>query len=253
MTPEELDKFVGRPFSFYPPVVNIEHNEWSYLKGTWSEVLVKNAKTGMEIWVPRRYLGEISRVDEPVMIIGLNRELEYTAGAVWPHKRRVVRMQGPSKPPPPESGNVEVPPPPPRGSGSPAERRLGRLIIGSLALAIILTFLGVTIVQRRQSGGRIDYKAVLQTDLALNAHDDYFSVVRKLGKPAGERWLAETGERQFEALDYPKIGVTVILMGADRENVHYIGAKDRDWKTVHSVTLPGGASTDSMLRALEPF
>ena len=30
-------------------------------------------------------------------------------------------------------------------------------------------------------------------------------------------------------------------------------AKDKDWKTVHSVTLPGGGSTDSILRSLKRF
>ncbi len=58
-----------RPFSFYPPVVGVEHNEWLYKQATWSEILVTNTKTNMEVWVPRRFLGELSKVDEPVMIV----------------------------------------------------------------------------------------------------------------------------------------------------------------------------------------
>ena len=98
MPPEELEKFAGRPFSFYPPIVNIEHNEWIYLKETWAEVLVKNTKSGEQLWVPRRYLGEISRVDEPVMIVGLVQELDYRGGSVWPYKRRVVEMPRTTRP-----------------------------------------------------------------------------------------------------------------------------------------------------------
>jgi hypothetical protein len=55
-------------------------------------VLVRNTKTNEEVSVPRRYLGEISRVDAPVMIVGLLAELEYRAGAVWPAERRVIEM-----------------------------------------------------------------------------------------------------------------------------------------------------------------
>ena len=40
--------------------------------------------------LPRRYLGEISSVDEPLMIVGLLKELEYQAGALWPAERRVM-------------------------------------------------------------------------------------------------------------------------------------------------------------------
>jgi hypothetical protein len=42
-------------------------------------------------------------------------------------------------------------------------------------------------------------------------------------------------------------------MGADHNNLRYIGAMDKDWNLVHSVVLPGGASTASMLRGLQKF
>ena len=38
-TPTALEKLGKRPFSFYPPVLNIEHNEWLFERATWSEVL----------------------------------------------------------------------------------------------------------------------------------------------------------------------------------------------------------------------
>ena len=87
----------------------------------------------------------------------------------------------------------------------------------------------------------------------LKAGDDYFAVVRQLGKPESVRWRSQTGERQYQALEYPSLGLTLILMGPDRQDQHYIGAKDRDWKTVHTVVLPGGTDTASVLRSLSKF
>ena len=65
----ELEGLSGRAFSFYPPILNVEHNEWKLREATWSEILVGNTKDGQEIWVPRRFMGAISRVEEPVMIV----------------------------------------------------------------------------------------------------------------------------------------------------------------------------------------
>src|SRR5450755_427366 len=90
--PPSLEHLATRPFSFYPPILNVEHNEWLFRKATWSEILVVNCKSGAEIWISRRFVGEVSRIDDPVLIVGLNRELEYKGGAVWPCQRRVIEM-----------------------------------------------------------------------------------------------------------------------------------------------------------------
>src|SRR3954447_1163581 len=90
--PPSLDHLVTRPFSFYPPIIGVEHNEWLFRKATWSEILVVNCKTSNEVWIPRRFIGEVSRVDDPVLIVGLNIEIQYNAGAVWPYQRRVLQM-----------------------------------------------------------------------------------------------------------------------------------------------------------------
>jgi hypothetical protein len=55
-------------------------------------MLVVNRKTGEEISIPRRLVGEVSVVDEPVVIVGLLRQLEYREGAVWPCQRHVIEM-----------------------------------------------------------------------------------------------------------------------------------------------------------------
>src|SRR5689334_14226380 len=90
--PPAFEPLLTRPFSFYPPIVGIEHNEWLFRKATWSEILVVNCKSSAEIWIPRRFMGEVSRIDDPVLIVGLNRELEFKAGTVWPYQRRVIEM-----------------------------------------------------------------------------------------------------------------------------------------------------------------
>src|SRR2546421_7724157 len=90
--PTPLEHLGARSFSFYPAILNIEHNEWRFRKATWSEILVHNVKTSEELWIPRRFLGEISRVEDPVLIVGLVKELEYRTGAILPHQRRVIEM-----------------------------------------------------------------------------------------------------------------------------------------------------------------
>ena len=116
----------------------------------------------------------------------------------------------------------------------------------------ILTVIGIALFRFRSTA--IEYKGVMQIDLGLTAQSDYFDVVKKLGPPAEDRWRAETGERQYRALVYPKSDLVIILMGADRESALYIGAKDSKGHTVHAVLLPGGKSnTEPILRTLPKF
>src|SRR5215468_10429916 len=77
--PPQFEHLATRPFSFYPAIVGIEHNEWLYRKANWSEIQVVNCKTGVELWISR-------------LIVGLNRELEYKGGMVVPYQRRVIEM-----------------------------------------------------------------------------------------------------------------------------------------------------------------
>jgi hypothetical protein len=84
-----LENLAAWPFCFDPPIVNIEHNEWVYRKQTWSEILVANCRTAEEIWIPRRFIGEIPPGGG---IVALTRELEYRGGAVWPSRQCVLQM-----------------------------------------------------------------------------------------------------------------------------------------------------------------
>jgi hypothetical protein len=90
--PTQLDQLGSRPFSFYPSIVGVEHNQWRLRRVTWTEVHVMNTKSDLEMWVPRHLVGEVSLIEEPVRIVGLVKELEYKAGALIPHRRRVLEM-----------------------------------------------------------------------------------------------------------------------------------------------------------------
>lgn len=249
----DLEAFADRSFAFYPPIRNTDHNEWRYQKSTWSEVLVRNVKTQTDVWVPRRYLLDIDKIEEPVMIVGLSTELEYSGGAVWPHKRRVFEMPSTARRPAPVLTPIAKESTPPPSRDSATERKIGRFILISLVVFIGLAALTVYLTRSRETGGTITYQAILQQDLDLNASADYNAVVLKLGPPSTTRWRPGTGERQFQALEYPALGITVILMGPDQKDQRYIGAKNADWVTVHSVTLPSGGDSASMLRALDRF
>jgi hypothetical protein len=253
--PPPLEQLGPRPFSFYPAIGNIAHNEWLYQRATWSEVQVRNTKTAEEIWVPRRLLGEISRVDEPVMIVGLAKEMEYRGGALWPVVRRVIEMPIAvnDTPRPFAMASAESQGPAPvvgiRVSDG-AESRIGRVVVVGIAVAIIACVLVVSLSNPRHG---VVYTPILQNDLGLTSRDDYYAVVRALGEPQEDRWMSDKGERQFRLLGYPKPGYSVILMGSDRKDAHYIGAMDKAWRPVHTVQLPGNVNSYSILRQLKKF
>lgn len=90
--PATFENLRHRPFSFYPPIINIEHNEWILRHASWTEIQVMNTKTKEGLCVPRHFVGEGALVEEPVMIVGLTKELEYREGIVIPHVRRVIEM-----------------------------------------------------------------------------------------------------------------------------------------------------------------
>ncbi|MBX9603197.1 MAG: hypothetical protein K2X35_19495 [Bryobacteraceae bacterium] len=256
--PMPLEDVGPRPFSFFPPIVNIEHNEWLYQKANWSEVLVHNTRTGADVWVPRRFIGEVSRIEEPVIVVGLTKELEYKAGTVFPHARRVIEM--------PKAVNETQRPPeaPSQAPGRPnsvvgirlesqAEKSVGRFLLSAVAVGVVACVVVISVFRYGPMGGGIRYSAVVQSDLPLTHRDDYFSVVDKLGRPLADRWRSERGELQYRLLEYPDLGLAVVLMGLDRDTAHYIGAVDRKWQVVHSVEMPNGQNSSAMLRGLKRF
>jgi hypothetical protein len=246
--PPSLDHLVTRPFSFYPPIVNIEHNEWLFRKATWSEIQVVNCRSGAEVWIPRRFVGEVARVEDPVLIVGLNRELELKSGMVLPYQRRIIEMPvavgapigtvGRSEPAPVVGIRLE-----------PSDRRIVRLILIAVAVLIVLYLVALSFTRV----GELRQKAPSfvgrdQTYLTLSIRDDYLAVIQKMGQPASDR-QQETGTILYRALGYPDRRYTVILMGRDKGSMTYIGTVDQDWRPINSVNT----QTDALLRELKRF
>ena len=248
--PPPLESLGNRPFSFYPAILNIEHNEWLYRKATWSEVLVVNAKTGEELWIPRRFLGELSSIDDPVVIVGLLKELEFRGGAVWPYQRRVIQM-------PLAVGDApRTSQPVPRAEPAPVigirvestESRLGRLVAIALACGTAACIL--VVVLSRGGVLRPAHIVVTASDHSyeeLKPADDYYAIKRKLGDPVADRWGPESGALQFRALAYPHY--TVILMGSDRRGATYVGTLNGKWEPIDSIDKEHFA----LLRQLKRF
>lgn len=254
--PPPFESLGQRPFSFYPAILNVDHNQWRFVRATWSELVVANTLTSDELWIPRRYVGELSRIDAPTMILGLTRELEYNAGQVVPHSRRVIEIPRAVNDIVPGRSVDPVAPAPVVGirlERGGTDSRIGKLVMGAMAVGIVVCVLVVAFLRGDRDGSRVTYAPVLQSTLDLTAQDDYNSVVHKLGPPAEDRWRSEAGERQYRVLRYPSHRISVILMGATRNSALYIGSLNQDWKPVHSITLPGGGSTYPMLRSLEKF
>jgi hypothetical protein len=254
--PPPLEALRSQPFSFYPAILNIEHNNWQYRKATWSDVLVVNARTGQEIWIPRRFLGEISRIEDPVVIVGLLKELEYKEGAVWPYQRRVIEM------PIAVGAPAQAPWPAPRNGLAPvvgirlessAESHIFRIVGGALVLGIVAAYFVVNFYRDSVLRPRIAYMAKDRTYLSLTAQYDYDAVVRKMGPPARDRWHGPAGGAQYRALSYPDRACTIILMAADGQGATYIGALDANWNPVHSMRLRDGGTAEPLLRALPRF
>jgi hypothetical protein len=153
--PPSLSRLGSRPFSFYPAIGNVRHNQWVYRRATWSEILVVNSRGGEELWVPRQFVGEVSAVDDPVVILGLTRELEYRHGVVTPVERRLIQMPaavGASRGPSPVSPADHQRPRPAPVVGirleSPRRKRRLQWIGGTLAF-LILVYVLLTNALRR--------------------------------------------------------------------------------------------------------
>ncbi len=228
--PPPLEGLRNQPFSFYPAILNIEHNQWQYRQATWSEVLVVNARTGLEVWIPRRFLGGISHAGEPAVVAGLLKELEYKDGAVWPCRRRVIQM--------PVAAGTPAPP----GHSGPApvvgirlesrsESHVFRLVGGALVLGIVAAYVVVNFYRESALRPHIGYAARNKPYLELTAQDTYDTVVRKLGAPAGDRWQDAGGVR-YRALWYPDCACTVILRDSGGRAT-YIGTLDVNGSPVH--------------------
>jgi hypothetical protein len=252
-----VEALQGRRFSFYPAIRNIEHNEWTLDEENWSELRVVNGKSGDPIWIPRNYVGTISSSDSPVLIVGLNRELEFKGGTVWPHRRTVIEMPRPRQRAEPEESPAA---PSSIRRLETAESNVGRFLVVSLVVGlaaclfvVLFAFDGMQLPFRnllRPSADTAD-----QRYLGLGVSDTFHDVVLKLGKPGEERWLSSEGaEIQFQLLRYPARSYDIVLMGGSRSDARYIGALHEPSRQIlDSAQLPNGGSTSAMLKNLPEY
>jgi hypothetical protein len=255
-----LDLLSGRRFSFYPAIRGIEHNEWGLTNETWSEILVTNVETNLELWVPRKYVSGISSSDSPVLIVGLNRELQFQAGSVWPYREKIVSI--PDRRPASERDPAAsaASPSAPSRSSSPSESQLGRLIAVALAVGVLACMLAVMFIFEGVPNPiaaffRPDTKTSDQRYLSLAGSDRFNDAALKIGPPSTRQWISrEDSQIQFELLWYPDRSYIVVLMGASRDDARYIGTLHaRSREVLDSVKLSGGGTTGSMLHNLPGF
>lgn len=249
----------GRRFAFYPAIRNIEHNEWTLEGETWSEIHAKNVESGQELWIPRNHLGEVSSSDSPVLIVGLKRELEYKAGAVFPFRNPVVSMPGKPAPRPAPQGAPEPQPPPPNRDSTTEARTfslIGKALVAGLFAAFLVTvFLAGGLHNPLARLFQADLSTADQRYLSLTSQDDYHDVIAKMDKPEREEWITkDDADLQFQALFYPSRRYVLILMGGERGAQRYIGAlHDPERKILDSARLAGGGDASAMMKNLPEF
>jgi hypothetical protein len=244
--PTPLQHLGGRRFSFYPPIRNIDHNEWLYRRATWSECAVANMRTGEEYWVPRIFLGDVSYSDDGDMVVALSRELEWRAGTISPRERAVIQFPAPANdlPAVPRTGhpapviNIRLEP----KSEVRGWRWIGAAaVLGAVAFAIVADFAHQATYHQRPDFFR-GYRAYLQ----LGPGDDCEAVVHRLGMPAKTESLG-SGEQVLRVLTYPARHYAVVLMGPDTKGARYIGAIDPRGRVLDSVRLSDGTSSAALL------
>lgn len=152
LVPSPLDYIGLRRFAFYPPIKNVEPNEWLLGAGSWTEVQVVNAHTGSEIWIPRQCVGAVSDAHDGVLVVGLTKELEFRAGGLEPRFKRVIEMPQNAVPQPrPRIQSDPRPPGPAPVIGirvedredSPMSRAIVTLAVAALIVALVAAVLSL--------------------------------------------------------------------------------------------------------------
>lgn len=257
MSHSPLEELRDRRFSFYPAIRGIDHNEWTLTDSTWSEVQVRNSKSGQEFWIPRSHVGGLTSTDRPVAILGLRRELEFKAGGIFPHRNVVTEI--PSTPASRAPRPAPTPPPPRRllsGSDAGTLRLLG-IAVGGALLVSVLGFLAVVggLHNPLDALFKPDTTTADQRYLGLASSDSYFEVVGRLGNAETEEWISgEEDELQFQVLRYPSRNYIIVMMGGTRADMRYLGTVHEPSRQIlDSARLARGGDTSSMMRNLPDF
>ncbi len=247
--PPAFEQLGSRRFVLHPAIENAGANEWTYRRATWSEIIVRNAVTGLDFCVPRRSFGSAYDSDYGVAVISLLEPLEFRDGVVRPRRCRVIQM-----PLPAFDAAASVPDKSPAAVVSITldtrhETRAGRIAGGAIALGVIgcLAVAGYSL-----QGGDIHRRAVVssldQTYLGLTSHDTFNSAVRALGRPISDRSVIVPDGHRLRLLDYPDRGFRAVFL-----TDVYVGAVDEHGRVLQSVQMPDGGTSHALLRFLESF
>jgi hypothetical protein len=251
LLPSPFDDIGQRRFSFYPSITNAEPNDWFMRNANWSEVQVVNSRTKQEISIPRQYIGSISETDDPVVIVGLTKELELRKGTVWPRVKRVIEMpvavnsMGSSalrKPWLYDAAQQRKAPAPVIGIRleDDGNSRKGRLAAYLGVGAALVSLLVVVVCRDWVFSGRFANLPASEATVGFTSSDDYATVIRRMGVPATDTWHPN-GSLQMRALTYPRRAITVILLGPDREHMRYAATLDFHRSAQIGVEAPDGS------------
>jgi hypothetical protein len=257
LMPPLLEEVGRRRFAFYPSIANAEPNEWQLRGATRSEVNVINTRTEMEIWIPRHYLGAVAEADDPILIVGLTKELEFREGAVWPRVRRVIEMPRAvnENPRPWLQAVAPVRPAPVVGirlEGS-SESRASRILAVAGVTAVVVSLLAAGVLREWIFRPRQLTERTATAGIGFRASDDYQYIASRWGAPASNREHTGNGSVTFQALTYPRQRVTLILMAKPAQPPRYIGAMDRNWHPIATVKLLDGLDSAVYLNSLPKF
>ena len=231
----------------------MQHNEWEFRRAHPDEIQVMNTKSLQELWIPRGFLSGVSSIEEPFVIVGLLKELEYREGIVVPHVRRVIQMPLAANDIPRPWLNIPAEP----GQLAPVvgirvestpESQKGRKMLGAVAAGILTCVVGMVIFRDATAGARARFlRPASRISLPFTANDDYESVVDRIGYPESTRSRATSDGRALYLLRYPDRAFTLVLQGTDRIHAVYIGALGRGGRVIHSITLPDGHDSTASL------
>ncbi len=234
----------------------MEHNEWVLQSGSVEEIQVRNTKTRHSVWIARRLVTGVSSIEEPVVIVGLVKDLEYKEGMVVPLVRRVIEMpravndvpwRAPASPTPGRLAPVV-------GIRLAAEpdMRKGRSWLARIAAGVLTCVIGLIVYREGPLGPRARFfSAPPRVALPFTPDDDRDSLVGRLGRPSMEvvRRTSQPG-LEFYLLRYPERGFTLVLLGGSREGARYAGALGRGGRVIHSVPLADGKDSAPTLASL---
>lgn len=253
--PPPLDGIGRRRFAFYPSIWNLEPNEWMLSSATWVDAQVVNARTGQQVTVPRRYIGAVSETDDPILIVGLTKELEYREDALWPRVRRVIEMPLAVN----ESRPFRISEPRPDGPAPVVgirletrdESRASKLITTAGIGAVVVSLLVVGVFSTGLIDGRPGAHPAWQTTRVFTERDDYASITHKLGSPVTDRLLSMSDGSRFRALGYPAQHMVVILMETRQHNeARYLGTMNTSGRVLYTIPRNQGLNPEDLLASL---